>query len=64
MKIHKSKLSPVISDKKEIIKVASRGIGDVVAKIIHPFIKGTKLEGCKSCKQRQEKLNTIIPFNT
>ena len=43
--------------------IKSKGIGDVIAKVLKPFVTGSKWENCPKCKQRQEKLNTLIPFN-
>jgi hypothetical protein len=46
----------------------AKGLGDVVATIANPVAKvadivlNTNIAECNSCKKRQEKLNTIIPF--
>ena len=45
------------------------GAGDVVAAIAQPIARvldkmlGTKIKTCKSCRQRQEMLNYMVPFN-
>jgi hypothetical protein len=46
-----------------------RGAGDLVASVAQPIagvldkILGTKIKGCKSCRERQEMLNYMVPFN-
>lgn len=41
----------------------SRGLGDLVKKVLHPIVKGTRLENCKGCNDRKEKLNKLFPYN-
>jgi hypothetical protein len=36
-----------------------RGLGDVVAKVIHST---TGIQPCGGCKKRQEALNRLVPF--
>lgn len=43
------------------IETKSRGVGDVVAKVIKAATFG-KVTPCNKCRQRQEKLNKIFPF--
>jgi hypothetical protein len=43
--------------------IVSRGIGDTIEKILHPIVKGTKLENCKGCKNRKEILNKLFPYD-
>jgi len=40
-----------------------RGLGDLVAKIIHVGSFG-KIEPCDGCKERQAKLNELVPFHS
>ncbi len=35
-------------------------VGDVVKKVLNPFVKGTRFENCEPCRKRQEKLNSIF----
>ena len=37
----------------------ARGLGDTLARVIHKY---TGIESCSSCKDRQEKLNSWIPY--
>ena len=37
-----------------------RGLGDTVARAIH---KVTGIEPCGGCKDRQEKLNRVVPYD-
>ena len=37
-----------------------RGLGDTVARVIH---KVTGAEPCGGCKDRQEKLNRVVPIS-
>ena len=45
-----------------------RGVGDVVAVVAQPIaaafdaVAGTNLKTCGGCKQRQERLNELVPF--
>jgi hypothetical protein len=45
-----------------------RGLGDLVAKVAQPIahvidqVTGTHIAGCRGCKQRQNKLNQLLPF--
>ncbi len=32
-------------------------LGDLVHKILHPFVAGTKLEHCNTCEERRVKWN-------
>lgn len=46
-----------------------KGLGDVVALVAQPIAKTidkvfhTNVAGCGGCKQRQQKLNELVPFN-
>jgi hypothetical protein len=61
-------LSVKVSDKIIVPFSGMRGIGDVVAAIANPIAQvtdavfNTKITGCNSCKDRQNKLNKLIPF--
>ena len=37
-----------------------KGLGDTVARVIH---KVTGAEPCGGCKERQEKLNRVVPYD-
>lgn len=32
-------------------------LGDFVKRVLSPFVKGTKFEGCDECEERRKKLN-------
>ena len=38
----------------------ARGLGDTLARVIHNF---TGIKPCSGCKDRQETLNSWIPYN-
>jgi len=37
-----------------------KGLGDTIARVIH---KVTGAEPCDGCKDRQEKLNRVVPYD-
>jgi hypothetical protein len=46
-----------------------KGLGDLIALLAKPFARlldrlfRTKVQGCKPCAMRQEKLNRLLPFS-
>jgi cytidine deaminase len=48
-------------EQRKILSIFSttRGLGDVVAKVIHST---TGIQPCGGCKKRQEALNRLVPF--
>lgn len=61
-----SKPSPLPENlRRECTAVAprrSRGLGDTVAKVIHT-VTGGLVKPCGGCKERQAKLNKLLPYN-
>ncbi len=46
---------------KPVAPAHSRGLGDTAAKFIHAITAG-KIKPCNGCKERQRKLNELIPY--
>lgn len=50
----------VISTKDGQVPLASRGLGDTIAKIT----SAVGIKPCGGCKKRQEKLNDLVPYRS
>jgi len=48
-------------EKKRMLKVKSKGIGDTIKKVIDKVTRG-KVKPCGKCKKRQEALNKLMPY--
>ena len=53
----------VCGHRKPAAGVASRGLGDTVAKVIHSVTFGV-VTPCGGCRKRQEALNATFPYHT
>ena len=52
--------TPRVLGEIESSKIEMRGLGDVIARATSAI----GIKPCGGCKQRQEALNKLIPFNT
>lgn len=50
------------SDYRMLIERYKPGIGDCIARFLKPLVKGTRLENCGGCYNRQGALNAIVPM--